>query len=132
MVDDMLSVYRVVAGDGKSRRRASRFDFLPQNDTDAILAVMPTMDRATMNISLPASLKTWVDEQAERGDFGTASEYIRHLLRAARQRQIHESTEAQLLAGLDSGPPTGMKATDWSSIRRAGKAKLVGRKGKRR
>jgi antitoxin ParD1/3/4 len=41
----------------------------------------------TMNISLPESLKSFVDDQvAERG-YGTSSEYIRQLIRADQDRQ---------------------------------------------
>ena len=84
-----------------------------------------------MNISLPASLKGWVDEQTQKGDYGTASEYIRHLLRAARVRQIREETDAQLIAGLDSGTPSEMTAGDWAAVRREGRQQLAVRKRKR-
>jgi len=41
----------------------------------------------SMNISLPDSLKSFVDEQvAERG-FGTSSEYVRELICRDRDRQ---------------------------------------------
>ena len=41
---------------------------------------------STMNISLPDSLKSYVDEQvAERG-FGTISEYVRELIRKEQAR----------------------------------------------
>lgn len=41
---------------------------------------------STMNISLPESLKAFVDEQvAERG-YGTSSEYVRELIRKEQDR----------------------------------------------
>lgn len=41
---------------------------------------------STMNISLPATLKAFVDEQvAERG-YGTSSEYLRELIRRDQER----------------------------------------------
>ena len=40
----------------------------------------------TMNISLPASLKAFVDEQVARCGYGTSSEYIRELIRRDRDR----------------------------------------------
>lgn len=41
----------------------------------------------TMNISLPESLKTFVEEQvAERG-YGTTSEYVRELIRDDQDRR---------------------------------------------
>jgi len=41
---------------------------------------------ATMNISLPDALKAFVDEQVERGHYGTTSEYVRELLRREQDR----------------------------------------------
>lgn len=55
----------------------------------------------TMNISLPDSLKSYIDEQiAERG-FGTASEYMRDLIREDRERQ---RLRKLLMDGAESGP----------------------------
>ena len=56
---------------------------------------------STMNISLPESLKTFVDEQvAERG-FGTSSEYLRELIRKDADR-LH--LRGLLLEGAASAP----------------------------
>ena len=40
-----------------------------------------------MNISLPATLKTFVDEQVVGRGFGTCSEYVRALIRHDQDRQ---------------------------------------------
>lgn len=40
-----------------------------------------------MNISLPDSLKSFVDEQVARRGYGTSSEYVRELIRADQDRQ---------------------------------------------
>jgi antitoxin ParD1/3/4 len=41
---------------------------------------------STMNVSLPDSMKSFVDQQvAERG-FGTSSEYVRELIRKDQER----------------------------------------------
>ncbi len=42
---------------------------------------------ATMNISLPDPMKNWVEEQAESGRYGNASDYVRDLIRRDRERQ---------------------------------------------
>ena len=39
-----------------------------------------------MNISLPDSLKAFVDEQVSQGGYGTSSEYVRELIRKDRDR----------------------------------------------
>jgi antitoxin ParD1/3/4 len=40
----------------------------------------------TMNISLPDSLKSFVDEQVVSRGFGTSSEYVRELIRKEQDR----------------------------------------------
>ena len=62
---------------------------------------------STMNISLPASLKAYVDERVAGGDYGTGSEYIRELIRRDRDR---EHLRGLLLDGAAS--PPGATADD--------------------
>lgn len=40
----------------------------------------------TMNISLPDTLKSFVDEQVSQGSYGTSSEYVRELIRKDQDR----------------------------------------------
>ena len=54
---------------------------------------------STMNISLPDSLKSFVDEQVSRRDFSTSSEYIRELIRKDQERT---KLRDMLLAGASS------------------------------
>jgi antitoxin ParD1/3/4 len=42
---------------------------------------------STMNISLPDSLKSFVDEQVVERGYGTSSEYVRELIRRDQDRQ---------------------------------------------
>jgi antitoxin ParD1/3/4 len=74
--------------------------------------------RSTVNISLPESLKAWLDEQVAKGGYGTVSEYFRQLLREEQKRRLREEIDAKLLASLDSGPSTPMTAEDWEDLRR--------------
>ena len=41
---------------------------------------------STMNISLPETLKTFIDSQVSVGDYGSSSEYVRELLRKEQDR----------------------------------------------
>ncbi len=59
----------------------------------------------TMNIALPESMKHFVQEQAAAGGYGSASEYVRELIRADQQRKRTEQIDALLEEGLDSGEP---------------------------
>ena len=60
-----------------------------------------------MNISLPTSLKRFVQEQVAGGGsiYGNVSEYIRELLRGAQRRKARNKLEQMLLEGLESGDP---------------------------
>jgi antitoxin ParD1/3/4 len=42
---------------------------------------------STMNVSLPDSLKSFVDQQVRERGYGTSSEYIRELIRRDQDRQ---------------------------------------------
>jgi antitoxin ParD1/3/4 len=42
---------------------------------------------SSMNISLPDSLKSFVDEQVTRRGYATSSEYVRELIRIDQDRQ---------------------------------------------
>jgi len=56
---------------------------------------------STMNISLPDTLKTFVDEQVARRGYSTSSEYVRELIRRDQDRlQLREL----VLAGAESAP----------------------------
>ncbi len=58
----------------------------------------------SLNLSLPQSLKQFVEDESEHEGYVSASEYIRELLRwARRQRSRHGSVEQLLLEGVDSG-----------------------------
>lgn len=59
---------------------------------------------STMNISLPSSLKDFVDEQVAGQGYSTSSEYVRDLIRKERDR---EALRALLLEGANS-PPAGI------------------------
>jgi len=81
-----------------------------------------------MNISLPPTLKDWVDDQVSRRGFGTASEFVRQVLREEQQRQLHQRIDAALIEGIESGPSTPMTAKDWDEIRYEGRRRLARRK----
>ena len=56
---------------------------------------------STMNISLPDTLKAFVDEQVSQGSYGTSSEYVRELIRRDRDRL---QLRGLLMAGAASAP----------------------------
>ena len=60
---------------------------------------------STMNISLPETLKSFVDEQVAGRGYGTSSEYVRELIRKDQDRQ---RLRRLLLEGAES--PSGPMA----------------------
>jgi antitoxin ParD1/3/4 len=69
---------------------------------------------STMNISLPETLKTFVDLQVSERGYGTSSEYVRELIRKDQDRlQLRE----KLLAGASSAPSASIDATYFDSLR---------------
>ncbi len=66
---------------------------------------------ATMNVSIPDSMKEWVERQAEEGRFSNSSDYIRALIRQDReQQQAIAILQAAIDEGLSSGPATPFDA----------------------
>ncbi len=56
-----------------------------------------------ITISLPESLKTFIDEQLATKGYGNVSEYFRTLLRDAQQREADARLEILLAEGLAMG-----------------------------
>lgn len=83
--------------------------------------------QSTMNISLPQSMREWVEQQIAAEGFGTASEYFRALLREAQKRKSKEELDRKLIAVLDSGEPTVMTPEDWQHIRQTVRGRLAKR-----
>jgi antitoxin ParD1/3/4 len=80
----------------------------------------------TMNISLPDSLKDFVDEQVEQRGYGTSSEYVRELIRKEQDRlQLREL----LLEGAASAPTKPVDDAYFDGLRRKVK---VSKSGSRR
>jgi antitoxin ParD1/3/4 len=65
---------------------------------------------ATMNISLPEAMKDFVDEQVGGGGYGSASEYVRELVRRDQKERAQNRLETLLLEGLESGDPLPLNA----------------------
>ena len=76
------------------------------------------MEMTSLNISLPTELKEFIEEMIASGGYGTASEYVRELIREARKRAAEEKLEALLLEGLNSGEPIEVTPQFWEDLRR--------------
>ena len=67
-----------------------------------------------MNISLPDSLKSFIDEQVSQRGYGTSSEYIRELI---RKDQDQLKLRGLLLEGAASAPSAPVDGTYFDGLR---------------
>jgi antitoxin ParD1/3/4 len=56
------------------------------------------MPMTSLNISLPATLKEYIEGQVASGDWGTPSEYVRELIRRDKERRLGNLQEDLLAA----------------------------------
>ena len=76
-----------------------------------------------MNISLPESLKDFVDEQVTERGYGTSSEYVRELIRRDSDRQHLRSL---LMEGGASAAATPADSAYFDALRRRAKRRHRG------
>lgn len=72
---------------------------------------------ATVTISLPDSLKEFVDAQVAAKGFGNVSEYFRSLLREAQAQEEAARLERLLLEGLASGDGVAVTPEFWQELK---------------
>lgn len=72
---------------------------------------------ATVTISLPDSLKDFVDFQLAKKGFGNVSEYFRTLLREAQAKEQNARLEALLLEGLTRGDDIPVTREFWRDLK---------------
>jgi len=80
----------------------------------------------SVNISLPEPLMRFVDAQIATGRYGSASEYVRELIREDEKRKAEERVEALLLEGLE-GEESELTGGDWKVIRKEALAGIQSR-----
>jgi antitoxin ParD1/3/4 len=73
-----------------------------------------------------------VEEQTDQGGYGTASEYIRQLIRAERKRRARVQVEEKLREALDGGEPKVVTDATWKESDRRVKDRINAASKKRR
>ena len=58
---------------------------------------------ATMNVSLPAAMKSWVEGQAQTGRYSNASDYVRDLIRRDQERADKIAAMQRLVDEAEAG-----------------------------
>jgi antitoxin ParD1/3/4 len=83
------------------------------------------METTSLNISLSEALKDFVESKVASGNYTSASEYVRELIRDAKKREAEEELMALLDAGLSSGEPIEATSEFWANLKRDFEARLA-------
>jgi antitoxin ParD1/3/4 len=83
----------------------------------------------SINISLPDTMRAYIEEQVAQGGYSSVSEYFRELVRQDQKQRAKERLEKMLLEALNSGDATEMTATDWEDIRQTIRERMNKRQG---
>lgn len=81
---------------------------------------------ATMNISLPDPMRDWVETRVSRGEYASASDYVRDLIRHDREAA---EARAALVAALIEGEESGVSERSLDEIVEDARQELRGRLG---
>lgn len=68
---------------------------------------------ATMNISLPDQMKSWIDQHVQSGSYANASDYVRDLIR--RDNVKRETLCQALIEGEQSGEPKPFDSAEFKT-----------------
>jgi antitoxin ParD1/3/4 len=81
----------------------------------------------TVTISLPDSLRDFIEHEVQTKGYGNVSEYLRGLLREAQRKEEDERLEVLLLEGLTSGDEAPLNQEFWRELKKEA-AQIVARK----
>ncbi len=84
------------------------------------------MATSTLNISLPDSMRAFVEEKIKNEGYGTISEYVRELIRE-QQRNDQSKFDAMIFEGINSGEATELTKGDIEEARRIVKERITNR-----
>jgi len=73
---------------------------------------------ATMNVSLPEQMRSWVEENVKSGRYANASDYVRDLIRKDKDRGIGiEQIQALITEGINSGISNKSVDDVWNEVK---------------
>ena len=81
----------------------------------------------TLTISLPDSLKEFIEREVKTKGYGNVSEYVRGLLRDAQAKEADARLEALLIEGLSKGDDIPLSPDFWSELKQDA-AKILARR----
>jgi len=80
---------------------------------------------ATMNVSLPDTMKDWVEARARSGRYSNASDYVRDLIRRDQERA---GAIAELQDLIDRGLESGVSLRTEDDIRELSRKRATARR----
>ena len=78
---------------------------------------------ATMNVSLPDPMKSWVERQSSEGRYANSSDYVRDLI---RRDQVRSEAVARMQALVDEGLASGMGRRSMAQIKAEARSRVDG------
>ncbi len=87
----------------------------------------PSM-QTSMNVSLPSTLKKYVEKRVKENGYSTPSEYMRELIRIDQRASEQKDKLEELLREGLVGPRTEVTPKFWDDIRKDAPARLERRK----
>lgn len=85
------------------------------------------MATATINISIPDSLKAEIDNAIATEGYGNTSEFFRDLVRDYLKKRQEKRLEALLLEAVDGGDFSALTKSDFEGIKERGLKRLKDR-----
>jgi antitoxin ParD1/3/4 len=83
------------------------------------------MTATTMNISLPDSMKEFVEAQLRAGSYSSASEYVRELIRKEQLAKAEAKLRDMILEGINSGPAVLVDENFFTDLKAKIKARRI-------
>jgi antitoxin ParD1/3/4 len=83
------------------------------------------MATSTLNISLPETMREFVEEKIKNEGYGTISEYVRELIRADQKRNEQNELEAVLVKALNRGEPGEFSEQTWDNLKAKVRGQLI-------
>jgi antitoxin ParD1/3/4 len=82
------------------------------------------MEMTSLNISLPESLRAYIESRVQSGDFSTTSDYLWSLVREEQKRHEEAKLENMLLEALNTEGAIEMTPQYWQAKRQNFRARF--------
>ena len=70
-----------------------------------------------MSFALPKSMRAYIDERVQSGNYGNTSEYLRDLIRQDQRNESRQKLRSLIAAGLESGEARPFDRTTHAELR---------------